>query len=214
MLVAMATLGVTKERAALLGRALVFEWVTLAYNLAECVVGAILALAAGSVALLGFALDSAIESASAAVLVWRLQAEDSGRRSSEDAERRAVKLVAAAFLALGAYVVFEGGRDLLARAAPEASPGGIGLAAVSLVVMPWLAARKRALARRLDSRSLQADSRQTVLCAYLSALLLAGLAANAWFGWWWADPLAGIGIGTFALAEGRKLWRTEDLCCV
>jgi divalent metal cation (Fe/Co/Zn/Cd) transporter len=122
-------------------------------------------------------------------------------------------LVALAFLALAAYV---GGRaiyDLAVQSRPDESPVGIGLALVSLVVMPILASRKTRVARSLDSRALQADSTQTTLYTYLSAFLLVGIATNALFGWWWADPLAGVAIAVFAAKEGRELWTAEDLCC-
>jgi divalent metal cation (Fe/Co/Zn/Cd) transporter len=128
-------------------------------------------------------------------------------------ERRAVRLVAVAFLALASYVAIRSSVDLITGAHPEGSVPGIVLAAVSLVVMPLLVWRKRVVARALDSRSLQADSTQTMLCTYLSAFLLAGLLVNALFGWWWADPVAGLFIAGFAAKEGRELWTAEDLCC-
>ncbi len=201
------------QRHVSLHRGLRLEYFTLAWNAIEAVVGMLAGIAAGSVALVGFALDSIVEASSGAVLVWRLNAEARGGRRPEDLERRAIKLVAVAFLALATYV---GGRalfDLLSQARPEASPVGIGLAIVSLIVMPVLAHRKRAVARELDSRALQADSSQTMFCTYLSGILLFGLLANALFGWWWADPIAGLGIAAFAAKEGHELWTTDDLCC-
>jgi divalent metal cation (Fe/Co/Zn/Cd) transporter len=209
-----ASLALSLERRETLRRAVKLETFTLGWNLVETLVGLVAGLAAGSIALIGFALDSVVESSSAAILVWRLRTESSGRRSAEDAERKAVKMVAAGFFALSAYVGIQSLLDLVTRSKPEASPLGIGLAGVSLVVMPLLALRKRAAARSLDSRSLHADSRQTWLCSYLSAFLLAGLIANGVLGWWWADPLAGLAIAVYAGIEGRRLWLTEDLCCV
>lgn len=197
-----------------LRRALRLEHFTLFYNLVEATVGLAAGLAAGSVALVGFALDSIVESSSAGVLVWRLRAEASAKRDAEDVERRAVRLVALAFFALAAYVGLRSAFDLVIGARPEESRAGIALALVSLVVMPLLAWRKRLAAKAIDSRSMQADSTQTSLCTYLSAFLLVGLAANAALGWWWADPLAGLAIAGFALKEGVELWRTDDFCCL
>lgn len=194
-------------------RALRLEYFTISWNTVEAVVGIAAGLAAGSIALVSFALDSVIESSSGIVLVWRLHAERTGRHTSVDVEHRAVRGVAVAFLALAAFVTAQAGYDLTTGARPEASHVGIALALVSLVVMPALAWRKILAARQLDSRSMRADSTQTVLCAWLSAILLAGLAMNARWGWWWADPVAALGIAAFAAREGRKLWRTEDLCC-
>ena len=204
---------VAGERRASLERGLVLEYLSLGWNLLETVVGIAAGLAAGSVALLGFGLDSVVEASSAGVLVWRLKVEHSRRRTAEEAERRAIRLVALAFFALAAYV---GGRaiyDLVTQARPEESVVGIVLAAVSLAVMPLLAWLKRGAARALDSRALQADARQTSLCTYMSAFLLAGLAANSWLGWWWADPVAALAIALLAAREGRELWVTEDFCC-
>jgi divalent metal cation (Fe/Co/Zn/Cd) transporter len=121
--------------------------------------------------------------------------------------------VAIAFFALSTYI---GGRavlDLVAQSRPDDSPVGIALAIVSLIVMPWLAARKRKLAVEIDSRSLKADSVQTILCTYMSAFLLVGLVANSLLGWWWADPVAGLAIAALAAREGIELWREEDFCC-
>jgi divalent metal cation (Fe/Co/Zn/Cd) transporter len=192
---------------------IVLEYVSLAYNVVESVVGIVAGTVAGSVALIGFGLDSVVESSSAAILVWRFRTEIRGRRSSEDAERRAVRLVAIAFFALATYI---GGRavlDLIAQSRPDDSPVGIALAVASLIVMPWLAARKRKLAVEIDSRSLKADSVQTILCTYMSAFLLVGLVANSLLGWWWADPIAGLAIAALAVREGIELWREEDFCC-
>lgn len=199
-------------RAPILRRALRLEYLSLAWNLVETVVGFAAGLASGSVALMGFALDSVVESSSAGALIWRLRKERDGDVTAEDIEQRAVRIVGAAFFALAAYV---GGRaiyDLLTRSEPEASGLGIGLAAVSVIVMPWLASRKRRLASALDSRSLEADSDQTWLCTYISAFLLVGLGANALLGWWWADPLAALVIAGLAAREGRELWTTQRFC--
>jgi divalent metal cation (Fe/Co/Zn/Cd) transporter len=198
------------ERARLLGRAERLEVASLGYNLVEMVVGLSAGIAAGSTALIGFGLDSVVESASAAILLWRLRAEASTRRTGEDAERRALRLVAIAFFALAAYVGFSSIFDLVRGHEPESSPVGIALAAVSVVVMPLLARAKRRAAIELGSRSLEADSKQTLLCTYLSAFLLLGLGANAALGWWWADPLSALAIAVIAANEGRELWLPED----
>lgn len=204
---------VEPRRAETLRRAVRLESFTLAYNVLEAVVGIVAGLAAGSIALIAFALDSVVESSSAGVLLWRLRTEGSGRRTSEEAERVAVRLVAIAFAALAVYVAAHAGYDLARGHRPEASSIGLVIAAVSVVVMPVLAWRKRLAGRALDSRALRADATQTQLCTYLSMFLLVGLGANAAFGWWWADPAAGLAIAAFAAKEARELWTTEDLCC-
>ena len=185
----------------------------MGYNVLEAVAGIALGLAAGSVALVGFGLDSVVEASSATILLWRLRTEVSGRRTAAEAEGRAIRLVSFAFFALAAYVGARSAWDLLTGARPEESIPGIVLAAASLIVMPILARAKRRLATSLDSRSLKADSMQTVLCTYLSAFLLVGLAANSLWGWWWADPAAGLAIAIIAVREGIVLWRERDICC-
>ncbi|MBA2273811.1 MAG: cation transporter [Actinobacteria bacterium] len=201
------------QRDASLHKGLRLEYFTLTWNTLEAVVGLTAGIAAGSVALVGFALDSIVEASSGGILLWRLHGEAHGGRPAEELERRAIRLVAIAFLALAAYVGSRAVFDLFSGARPEESTVGIVLAIVSLMVMPVLAWRKRVVARELDSRALQADSTQTTLCTYLSAILLFGLVTNALFGWWWADPVAGLGIAAFAAKEGRELWTTKDLCC-
>jgi divalent metal cation (Fe/Co/Zn/Cd) transporter len=195
-----------------LDRGLFLEYASLGYNALEAIVGIAFGLAASSVALIGFGLDSVVEASSAAILVWRLRAERFGGRTSEEVERRAVRLVALAFFALASYVGVRAIVDLVVGAEPEESIPGIALAVVSLVVMPLLVRAKRSAAENLGSRSLAADSKQTALCTVLSGFLLVGLAANAALGWWWADPLAGLAIAAFAVREGVELWTTEDFC--
>lgn len=206
-------MSIAAQRSGQLAKGLRLEYFSLSYNILEAVVGLAAGLAAGSVALIGFGLDSVVESASATILVWRLRAESSGRRSSEDAERKAIKLVSVAFFALAAYVGGSAVVELLGNDRPEPSAAGVAIAIASLIVMPVLARRKRAVAHSLDSRSLEADSHQTVLCTYLSGVLLLGLLANSLLGWWWADPVAALGIAVLAATEGAELWRTEDVCC-
>ena len=197
-----------------LGRGLALEYLSLGWNVVETFVGLAAGIAAGSVALVGFGLDSIVEASSATILTWRLRSELSGRRSAEDAERKAVKAVAIAFFALALYIGSRAVYDLITTSRPEESAVGIVLAVVSLIVMPLLAWAKRSVARTLNSRSLQADAKQTTLCTYISAFVLVGLSANSLFGWWWADPLAGLAIAALAVREGRELWTTEDFCCL
>jgi divalent metal cation (Fe/Co/Zn/Cd) transporter len=198
------------ERSRDLRRGLHLEYFSLGYNALEAFVGIAAGLLAGSVALIGFGLDSIVEASSALILLWRLRAEASGARTSEEAEVRAVRLVAVAFLVLAAYVGVSAIVEMTRGTRPQASPLGVVLAITSLVVMPLLARRKRDLARELGSRSLDADSRQTLLCTYLSAVLLFGLVTNSLFGWWWADPVAALVIGGLAANEGIELWRHRE----
>lgn len=202
-----------QTRPVTLRRGLRLEVFTVGWNILEAVVGMLAGLAAGSIALVGFALDSVVEASSGTVLFWRLRSEAVGHRSSEEAEKKAVRSVGLAFLALAAYVGAQSLFDLARANEPSESPVGIGLAIVSLIVMPVLAWRKRTVARQLDSRAMQADSTQTSLCTYISGFLLVGLVLNATLGWWWADPVAGLVIAGFAVREGTELWRTEDFCC-
>jgi len=197
-------------RAVELQRGIRLEYAGLAYNIFEAGVGVAAGLAAGSVALIGFGLDSVVESASAVVLILRFRSERTGARSSQDAEARAVRLVAGAFVVLALYVGISAFIQLTRGAHPDTSAVGIGLACLSLVVMPFLAHRKRTLAKDLGSRSLEADSRQTILCTYLSAILLVGLLANALLGWWWADPVAALAIAVIAIREAQELWREKE----
>lgn len=195
-------------RAAQVQRGIWLEYLTLGWNVLECGVAVVAGAAAGSVALIGFGVDSAIESASGGVLLWRLRAERAGAHP-EGLERRALKLVGVSFFLLAAYVAIDAVLSLAQREAPEHSPVGIALAALSLIVMPLLARAKRRTAARLQSAALHADSRQTSLCAWLSAILLAGLLLNALLGWWWADPVAALAMLPIIVHEGREAWRGE-----
>ena len=187
------------------------EYLTVGWNSLEALIAVGLGLAAGSVALVGFGFDSVIEVSSGAVLLWRLGADaDAGRR--EGAEAKALKLVGLSLLLLAAYVTFDAIKALAARELPEESYAGIVLAAASLVVMPLLARAKRRVASRISSRALVADARQTDICAYLSAILLAGLALNAAFGWWWADPAAALLMTPIIVKEGVGALRGEACC--
>jgi len=164
------------------------EYFTLGWNMMEAVVAIGAGWFAGSIALIGFGVDSVIESLSGAVLLWRLSSLD----HDQSREKIALKLVGVSFLILAAYVTFDALKSLISHEPPETSIVGIGLSILSLIVMPFLARAKRLSASALESRAMKADSKQTDLCAYLSAILLAGLLLNALFGWWWADPAAAL----------------------
>ena len=189
-------------------RGLWLEYVTIGWNVIEGVVAVGAGLATTSIALVGFGFDSMIEVAAASVVVWQFRAELRGG-VDEDRERRALKMIAVTFLLLAGYVTFEAVRNLLTAEVAEPSMVGIVLASVSLGVMPVLAWLKLRTGRRLNSRTLVADSAETFLCAWLSAILLAGLVLNATVGWWWADPIAALGIAWLAVREGTEAWRGE-----
>jgi divalent metal cation (Fe/Co/Zn/Cd) transporter len=198
------------SRSTLERRARQLAYATIGWNSLEAIVAIASGLAVRSVALVGFGLDSVVEVGSAIVIAWQF------RGASAEKEERALRLVALSFFALGGYIVFDSVRSLAAREAPEASVLGIVIAILSLVVMPALAWAKRRTAADLHSRTVAADSRQTMLCTYLSAVLLIGLVLNAWAGWWWADPFAAIVIAGVAINEGREAWTAEageDGCC-
>jgi divalent metal cation (Fe/Co/Zn/Cd) transporter len=198
------------ERDRLVRRARLLAWVGLAWHLVEAAVAIAAGVVAGSVALVGFGADSLIEAAAGVVVLW-LMAD--ARSSSRRAERRAQQLIAASFVVLAAYVGAEAVLSLVDGRHPEVSWVGIGLSVVTLATMPPLAAAKRRVGERLGSSATTSESRQTMLCAYLSAGLLAGLLANAALGWWWADPIVALGIAGVALHEGRESWRGEACGC-
>ena len=186
---------------------------TIAWNTLEAVVAIVSGVLAGSIALVGFGLDSVVEVSSAIVIVWRLSLQGSDHETNERAERRAVRLIALSFFGIAAYVVFDSIRALIGvRDEPQPSALGLAITALSLVVMPSLAFATRWLAKRLGSVALRADAAETMLCTYLSAVVLLGLAANALFGWWWMDPLAGLIVAGLAIREGREAWTSGDVC--
>lgn len=180
---------------------------SVAYNVIEAVIAISAGIAAGSVALVGFGLDSAVEVSSGLIILWQFR-----HRVPEERERQALRLMAVAFFGLAAYVTFESGRALLSGHEPEQSMVGIVLASVSLVVMPFVSWAQRRTGAELGSASVFADGTQTLLCTYLSAVLLGGLILNATLGWGWADPLAGLVIAAVAVKEGREAWRGENCC--
>lgn len=182
------------------------EIFTIAWNSLEALASIVAGMLAGSVSLIGFGIDAAIESSSGTVLLWRLQ--DGG----EHRERLAQRLVGVCFFLLAGYIVIDAGGDLWWQKAPEASHIGMAIAVLSLIVMPILARAKRGVAGEIGSHALASDARQTDLCVYLSAILLIGLGANAAFGWWWADPVAALGMVPLIVSEGHKAWRGEECC--
>jgi divalent metal cation (Fe/Co/Zn/Cd) transporter len=204
----------TPGRSQQLSRALRLEYLTVSWNVLEGVVAVAAGLAAGSVALFAFGIDSFVETASGAILVWRLLAEARACdvEQIEALDRQARKLVGLSLFLLAAWVVFDAFRTLWKQDRPEVSVAGIVLTSVSLVVMWWLARAKRRAAAALASRALESDSFQTTACWWLSLITLAGIALNAAFGWWWADPVAALGAAVFIVREGVEAWRGEDEC--
>lgn len=199
------------ERSVLVARSRRLTIVTLGYNSLEAVIAVAAGLAAGSIALVGFGFDSGIELSASAAGLWRLSADaDPAHRAK--VEDRSLRFIGACFLALAAYVLLEASKSLWLREAPEESRVGIVLAMLSLLVMPWLARRKRRLAFQLESGALAAEATQTQLCAYLSAILLGGLCFNALLGWWWADPLAALVMVPIIAREGVEGIRGRSTC--
>jgi divalent metal cation (Fe/Co/Zn/Cd) transporter len=198
-------------REAIITRGLRLEYVTVAWNSLEALIALFSGLIAGSIALIGFGLDSVVEVSSGVVLLWRLRA-DQHVETRERSEQVALRLVGISFLALAAYVAFDAIKTLLVHEAPERSIPGIALAVASLIVMPLLARAKRRVAGEIHSGAMQADSRQTDICAYLSGILLAGLLLNAAFGWWWADPVAGLVMVPLIGREGIEAVQGRTCC--
>ncbi len=187
------------------------EYFTIVWNCLEALVGIVSGFASGSVALIGFGVDSCIEVTSGAALLWRLKRDrDEARR--ERLERLSLRVVGVCFLALAAYVTFESIETLVTRKPPERSVPGIVLAVASLIVMPLLSSRKRRVAAQISSAAMAADAVQSQLCAYLSAILLAGLLMNALFGAWWADPLAALVMVPMIAREGVEALRGRTCC--
>jgi divalent metal cation (Fe/Co/Zn/Cd) transporter len=200
--------GPSAERRAVLRRRIrLLVAATISYNVIEAVIAISAGTLASSTALIGFGLDSVVEVGSAAAVAWQFAAPDPHRR-----EKTALRLIAFSFFALAAYVTVESARALLGAAESDHSPVGIGLAAMSLLVMPFLSYAQRRAGQEYGSASAVADSKQTLLCTYLSAVLLVGLLANATLGWWWADPIAALIIAAVAIKEGREAWRGEACC--
>jgi len=195
------------DRGRLGRRAQLLAATSVTYNAIEAVIAVSAGLVAGSVALVGFGLDSVVEVSSGLIIVWQFR-----HSLPETRERQALRLIAVSFFALAAYVTAESVRALFDNGQADPSPIGIGLAAASLVVMPFLALAQRRTGRQLGSNAVFADGTQTLLCTYLSAVLLVGLVLNATLGWSWADPMAGLVIAAVAIREGRQAWRGEGCC--
>ena len=198
-----------RTRAIKVGRAL--QYLTIAWNSAECLVALTAGFVAGSIALVGFGFDSAVEVTSSLAALWRLRndADEAGR---EAAERRTLKIIGLCFLLLAAYVLCDAAIVLTERRPPDHSRVGIVLAALSMIVMPLLVRSKRRIATRLGSGALEAEARQTQVCAYLSAVLLAGLGLNAGLGWWWSDPVAGLVMVPLIANEGWQAVKGRTCC--
>jgi divalent metal cation (Fe/Co/Zn/Cd) transporter len=196
--------------------ALRLEHLTVVWNIFEGVVALTAAILAGSVALLGFGIDSFVECASALVMIWRLRAEKASRltTSTLDAlEHRARRLVAASLFALGTYVALDAVATLWTADRPSFSTVGTAILIVSIAVMLWLARAKRRLARTLGSEALEADAFQTTACWWLSVAALTGVGLNGAFGWWWADPMAALVIALLVVREGAESWRGRSCGC-
>jgi divalent metal cation (Fe/Co/Zn/Cd) transporter len=195
------------ERRRLGRRAQLLAATSVTYNVVEAVVAITAGLVAGSVALVGFGLDSIVEVSSGLIILWQFR-----HPLPESRERLALRMLAVSFFALAGYVSFESVRALVAANRPDASPVGIALAIASLIVMPVLSWAQRRTGRALGSNAVVADGTQTLLCTYLSAVLLVGLVLNATLGWYWADPVAGLVIAAVAIREGLEAWRGEGCC--
>ncbi|MGH9960829.1 MAG: cation diffusion facilitator family transporter, partial [Pyrinomonadaceae bacterium] len=199
------------DRASLVRRGRNLEYLTIGYNSLEGFIAIGAGIIAGSIALVGFGFDSLIEVTSGAVLLWRLHADvDEGRR--ERVEAISLRIVGICFLVLAVYVSYDSIKSLIMREAPEESVPGIILATLSLIIMPLLVRAKRRVARGIKSSALMADSKQTELCTYLSAILLVGLVLNALLGWWWADPVAALIMVPIIAKEGIEALRGETCC--
>lgn len=201
-------------RRRLLASALRLEYLTVGWNVIEGVIAVFAALGAGSVALLGFGIDSFVESASGLVLIWRLLAERDAHdpRSVERLDQRAHQFVGGSLFALAAYITFDAVTALVDREVPERSTVGMVLTTLSIGVMLWLGRAKRRAAATLNSRAMAADAFQTTACWWLSVAALCGLGLNASFGWWWADPVAALVMAALIVREGREAWRGEHCC--
>jgi divalent metal cation (Fe/Co/Zn/Cd) transporter len=209
----MAAGSITMDRDAALRRGRRLEYFTVVWNSFEALASILAGIFAGSIALVGFGLDSVIETLSGAALIWRLQHSNDAAHRREAAEKTSLRIVGVCFVLLAIYVLVDSAHALISREAPEHSLFGILVTTVSLIVMPLLARAKRKVAVAISSNALHADSRQTDLCAYLSAIVLVGLSLNALLGWWWADPVAGLLMVPIIAFEGRDALRGKDCLC-
>jgi len=198
-------------RAAVARRGRLLQYLTVLWNSAECIVALAAGFLAGSIALVGFGFDSAIEVTSSLAALWRLRS-DAVERDRERAEGRTLRIIGVCFMLLAGYVLYDAIRTLLTREPPSVSTAGIIITGLSLIVMPILVGAKRRVAASLQSSALEAEARQTRVCAYLSGIVLGGLALNAAFGWWWADPVAGLAMTPLIAWEGWQAL-TGQTCC-
>ena len=182
------------------------EYATMGWMVAEAAVAITAGLAAASIALVGFGLDSVIELISATIVIWQLRGEITG----QDRQTRAIRLIGVTFFALAAYLTIDSIRDLATHAQPRQSLPGLAVTAAALIIMPLLAIAKRRTGRALGNRTLVADSAETAFCAFTSAAALLGVGLNAWLGWWWADPAAALIIAALAVKEGIECWQQEE----
>ena len=207
----MPTVFDARQRREIARRGRLLQYVTIAWNCAECLVALAAGFVAGSIALVGFGFDSAIEVTSSVAALWRLR-RDSDEVERASAEQRTMRIIGFCFLLLAAYICYEAIDALVESKSPDHSTIGIVLATLSLIVMPTLAHFKRRIASKLTSGALEAEARQTEICAWLSAVLLAGLGLNAWLGWWWADPVAALGMTPLIAWEGLQAVRGGTCC--
>ena len=199
------------NRARHVRRGVQLEWFTIAYNSLEGLIALAAGFFSGSIALVGFGFDSAIEVTSGAALLWRLHTDES-ERTRERHEAAALRIVGVCFLVLALYVSYDALQSLVSREAPRLSLPGIVLAMASLIVMPLLALAKRRVAGHIASPALTADAKQTELCTYLSGILLCGLVLNASLGWWWADPVSALAMVPIIAKEGSDALRGRTCC--
>lgn len=208
-MIQMQPLSLVQRRAVLARRVRLLVAATIIYNVIEAVVAITAGSMASSTALIGFGLDSVIEVSSAAAVAWQFAGSDPEAR-----EKVALRIIAVSFFALAGYITVESVRALLSGGEAEHSTVGLILAGLSLLIMPMLSYAQRRAGRELGSRSAVADSKQTLICTYLSAVLLVGLGLNSLFGWSWADPVAALVIVAVAIKEGREAWRGDACCAV
>jgi divalent metal cation (Fe/Co/Zn/Cd) transporter len=201
----------TASRQAVVHRGMRLQYFTIIYNCLEGFISLVAGLFAGSVSLIGFGFDSLIEVASGAIVLWRLRRDDQFAQRAAD-DQKTLHVVGWCFIVLAIYIIWDSGTTLMRQEAPERSIPGIILAAVSIVVMPLLAAAKRRVAAEIGSAAVKADSRQTDFCTYLSAVLLCGLGLNALFGWWWADPVAALIMTPIIAKEGIRSLKGKQCC--
>ena len=199
------------EKAALIKKALFINWILIVYNVIEAIASVSFGLRAGSIALVGFGLDSVIEVLSAMILVWRLSHKGTLKEEIKK-DKKALFFVGITFFLLAAYIGFESVMKLGRGEKPQESLAGVIIATLSVLIMPSLGLAKRKIARQIGSKALEADAMETIICSYLSGVLLAGLALNWLFGWWWADPVAGLAMIYFLVKEGREAVSGDDCC--